>query len=88
MNKNDKLPYFRPPTQRAEVPEDTGAGSEVFRLQAFDEDSAAESLVYSVMSPVTAINKDGQQMENQVGANIQWQTALTNIRKFYYLMFV
>ena len=88
MNKNDKLPYFRPPTQRAEVPEDTEAGSEVFRLQAFDEDSAAESLVYSVMSPVTAINKDGQQMENQVGVNIQRQTALTNIRKFYYLMFV
>ena len=78
MNKNDKLPYFRPPTQRAEVPEDTEAGSEVFRLQAFDEDSAAESLVYSVMSPVTAINKDGQQMENQVGAKIQWQTALIN----------
>ena len=88
MNKNDKLPYFRPPTQRAEVPADTEAGSEVFRLQAFDEDSASESLVYSVMSPVTAINKDGQQMENQVGANIQWQTALTNIRKFYYLMCV
>ena len=67
MNRNDKLPYFRPPTQRAEVPEDTEAGSEVFRLQAFDEDSAAESLEYSVISPVTAINKDGQQMENQVG---------------------
>ena len=70
MNKNDKLPYFRPPTQRAEVPEDTEAGSEVFRLQAYDEDSAAESLEYSVISPVTAINKDGQQMENQVGEKI------------------
>ena len=80
MNRNDKLPYFRPPTQRAEVPEDTEAGSEVFRLQAFDEDSAAESLEYSVISPVTAINKDGQQMENQVGEEIfkfkeKWQVA-------------
>ena len=83
MNRNDKLPYFRPPTQRAEVPEDTEAGSEVFRLQAFDEDSAAESLEYSVISPVTAINKDGQQMENQVGRKMlfifQWQVALRSI---------
>ena len=68
MNKNNKLPYFRPPTQRAEVPEDTEAGAEVFRLAAFDEDSLGDSLVYSVISPVTAINKDGQRIENQV----QW----------------
>ena len=65
MNRNDKLPYFLPPTQRAEVPEDTPSGTVIFQLQAFDEDSLEGSLVYSVQSPVTAINKDGQQIENQ-----------------------
>ena len=65
MNRNNKLPYFRPPTQRAEVPEDTPAGTVVFQLRAFDEDSVEGSLNYSVESPVTAINKDGQQIEDQ-----------------------
>ena len=65
MNKNNKLPYFRPPTQRAEVPEDTPAGTVIFQLAAYDEDSLEDSLVYSVQSPVTAINKDGQQIQNQ-----------------------
>ena len=65
MNRNNKLPYFRPPTQRAEVPEDTPKGTIIFQLQAFDEDSVENSLVYSVQSPVTAINKDGQQIDDQ-----------------------
>ena len=65
MNRNTKLPYFRPPTQRAEVPEDTPAGTVIFQLEAFDDDSVEDSLVYSVESPITAINKDGQQIENQ-----------------------
>jgi len=66
MNRNNKLPYFRPHTQRAEVPEDTPAGSRVFQMKAFDEDKERlDSLEYSVMLPISAINKDGQQIEDQ-----------------------
>ena len=63
MNRNNKLPFFRPPTQRAEVPEDTPAGTVVFTLRAFDEEME-DSLSYSVESPVVAINKDGQEIED------------------------
>ena len=66
MNRNNKLPYFRPHTQRAEVPEDTPAGRRVFQLQAFDEDKEnMDSLEYSVTQPISAINKDGQPIEDQ-----------------------
>jgi len=66
MNRNNKLPYFLPHTQRAEVPEDTPAGRRVFQLKAFDEDKEnLDSLEYSVAFPISAINKDGQPIEDQ-----------------------
>ena len=66
MNRNNKLPYFLPTTQRAEVAEDTPAGTTVFQLKAFDEDKAGDdSLEFSVLGSVSAINKDGQQIEDR-----------------------
>ena len=45
MNRNNKLPYFLPSTQRAELAEDTPPGTIVLQLLAFDEDSLEDSLV-------------------------------------------
>ena len=66
MNRNNKLPFFRPTTQRAQVTEDTEAGTQIFQLSAFDEDvEDVDSLEYSVMFPIVAIDKDGQQVPDQ-----------------------
>ena len=66
MNRNNKLPFFRPTTQRAQVTEDTEAGTQIFQLTAFDEDvENVDSLEYSVMFPIVAIDKDGQQVADQ-----------------------
>ena len=66
MNRNNKLPYFLPNTQRTQVTEDTEAGTIIFQLSAFDEDSESmDSLEYSVELPIVAIDKDGQQVDDQ-----------------------
>jgi hypothetical protein len=66
MNRNNKLPYFRPNTQRVQVTEDTDADTRIFQLTAFDEDvESLDSLEYSVMFPIVAIDKDGQKVPDQ-----------------------
>ena len=66
MNRNNKLPYFLPYTQRAQVTEDTDIGTEIFHLTAFDEDVAnLNSLKFSVVLPITAIDKDGKQINDE-----------------------
>ena len=66
MNRNNKIPYFRPTTQRAQVTEDTPAGTQIFQLNATDDDVVnINSLEYSVMFPIVAIDKDGKQVADQ-----------------------
>lgn len=63
INANDKDPYFTPSTQRAEVTEDAAIGALVHRLVALDPDvSSAELLVYAATEPITAVDKDGNEI--------------------------
>lgn len=68
-NSNDKPPYFTPEMQRAEVTEDTPVGTVFATLKAVDPDSAnPEALSYSLSEPITAIDRNGQQVNDTVTA--------------------
>jgi hypothetical protein len=60
MNKNDKVPYFLPTTQRTHITEDTLVGSLVIQLNATDADVSDDNLEYSIIEPVTAVDHDGK----------------------------
>lgn len=65
MNSNDKDPYFTPITQRAEVREDTEVGTSFYTLVALDPDIAtSEALNYAATEPITAVDKDGNEVTN------------------------
>lgn len=62
-NSNDKPPYFTPETQRAEVTEDTAIGTVFATLRAHDPDSSdADALNFAVSDPITAIDRNGQRV--------------------------
>ncbi|XP_073989842.1 cadherin 87A [Rhodnius prolixus] len=62
-NTNDKIPYFSPPTQRAEVKEDAKVGEIVYTLVAKDLDiSSPEALNYAASEPITAVDKNGKEV--------------------------
>ena len=64
MNKNDKQPYFLPATVRTQITENTPVGSKVVRLNATDAD-VTDDLVYAIVEPITAVNKDGKKVEDE-----------------------
>ncbi len=67
MNKNNKVPFFLPATQRAQITEDTVVGELCLRLNATDPDvEDAANLVYSIVEPITAVNSDGKPVENPI----------------------
>ncbi|XP_060523658.1 cadherin-87A isoform X2 [Cylas formicarius] len=60
INTNDKLPYFVPTTQKAEVMEDVPVGAIVHTLIALDPDvNASEALNFEASQPITALDKHG-----------------------------
>lgn len=64
-NSNDKAPYFTPETQRAEVTEDTPIGTVFTTLKATDPDSSnSEALNFAISEPITAIDRNGQRVNN------------------------
>lgn len=76
MNKNDKAPYFLPSTQRTQITEDTAVGDLVIQLNATDPDiSDGVDILYSIVEPITAVDKDGKQV---VGTELFKQFFLVN----------
>ncbi|KAJ8670760.1 hypothetical protein QAD02_002019 [Eretmocerus hayati] len=68
-NSNDKPPRFEPETQRAEVSEDTALGSVFATLQASDPDSSGpEALRFAIAEPVTAIDRNGQPVNDSLAS--------------------
>jgi len=66
MDKNVKHPYFLPSTQRAQITEDMQVGTVFIRLQATDPDvKDISKLVYKIVDPITAVNKDGKPVLEQ-----------------------
>ncbi|XP_076318163.1 cadherin 87A isoform X1 [Tachypleus tridentatus] len=64
LNSNNKNPYFTPTTQRAQVSEGAEVNEIFYRLKAKDPDTTSpESLRFSVIEPITALNKDGKQVD-------------------------
>lgn len=64
INSNDKLPYFVPVTQKAEVAEDAPLGTVVHTLIAMDPDiNSSEALNFAATEPITAVDKNGKQVE-------------------------
>lgn len=64
INSNDKLPYFVPVTQKAEVPEDAPVGTVIHTLIAMDPDiNSSEALNFAATEPITAVDKNGKQVE-------------------------
>lgn len=69
LNSNDKMPYFQPTTQRAQVSEGAPVGYRFYKLVAKDPDaSSPEFLKYGIAEPVTAIAKDGRNVNESVQA--------------------
>ncbi|XP_064457989.1 cadherin-87A-like isoform X2 [Ornithodoros turicata] len=69
LNSNDKMPYFQPTTQRAQVFEGADIGNTFYKLIAKDPDASSEEyLKYSIMEPITAIAKDGRSVNASVQA--------------------
>ncbi|KAG5879259.1 hypothetical protein JTB14_012529 [Gonioctena quinquepunctata] len=63
VNTNDKLPYFVPTTQTAEVMEDAPIGIVVYTLTALDPDvNSSEALNFAATEPITALDKHGNQV--------------------------
>ncbi|XP_071455526.1 cadherin-87A [Hetaerina americana] len=63
FNSNDKTPYFKPPTQKAEVSEDAHQGTVFYTLLAEDPDvNSTDALNYAISEPITAFDKDGKQI--------------------------
>ncbi|RZF35066.1 hypothetical protein LSTR_LSTR009658 [Laodelphax striatellus] len=62
-NSNDKIPFFEPPTQRAEVGEDASVGTIIHRLTAKDLDvNTSDALQFSTSEPITAVDKNGKEV--------------------------
>lgn len=60
INTNDKLPYFVPATQKAEVMEDVPVGTVIHTLVALDPDvNTSEALNFAATEPITALDKHG-----------------------------
>ncbi|XP_017767839.1 PREDICTED: cadherin-87A isoform X2 [Nicrophorus vespilloides] len=68
INTNDKLPYFVPTTQKAEVLEDAPVGTVVHTLVALDPDvNGSEALNFAATEPITALDKHGHKVEGTDG---------------------
>jgi len=66
-NSNDKIPFFDPPTQRAEVAEDAPVGTVIYKLVARDLDvDSPEALNYAATDPITATDKNGKEVKSDV----------------------
>ncbi|KAJ8942766.1 hypothetical protein NQ318_002926 [Aromia moschata] len=64
INTNDKLPYFVPTTQVAEVMEDAEVGTLVHTLIALDPDvNSSEALNFAATEPITALDKHGNEVD-------------------------
>ncbi|XP_049820113.1 cadherin-87A isoform X2 [Aethina tumida] len=64
INTNDKMPYFKPTTQKAEVMEDAAVGTVVHSLIALDPDvNTSEALNFAATEPITALDKHGNEVE-------------------------
>lgn len=64
VNTNDKLPFFSPTTQRAEIKEDAQVGTEVHRLIAMDLDvNSSEALNFAAAEPITSVDKNGKEVQ-------------------------
>uniref|UniRef100_A0A0A9XXM0 Cadherin-87A n=1 Tax=Lygus hesperus TaxID=30085 RepID=A0A0A9XXM0_LYGHE len=62
-NTNDKIPFFSPSTQRAEVKEDAQVGDVVHTLVAKDLDvDDIEALNFAASEPITAVDKNGKEV--------------------------
>ncbi|XP_046393425.1 cadherin-87A-like [Ischnura elegans] len=65
LNSNDKMPYFKPATQKAEVSEDAQPGTVFYTLVAEDPDvNSTDALNYAISEPITAFDKDGKQIHD------------------------
>ncbi|XP_075145328.1 cadherin 87A [Haematobia irritans] len=64
LNSNDKDPYFTPATQHAEVREDTKVGTVFYTLVAIDPDVSSRDALEFVGVNITAVDKDGNEVEN------------------------
>ncbi|CAH1126852.1 unnamed protein product [Ceutorhynchus assimilis] len=63
INTNDKLPYFVPTTQTAEVMEDASIGTIVHTLIALDPDvNSSDALNFAATEPITALDKHGNEV--------------------------
>lgn len=64
MNKNDKVPFFSPATQRVQITEDTPVDTLVITLEAQDPDLTDNgTLIYSILQPISAVDKDGRPVD-------------------------
>ncbi|CAN7991662.1 unnamed protein product, partial [Ixodes pacificus] len=69
LNSNDKMPYFQPTTQRTQVSEGAQIGHGFYVLMAKDPDaSSREFLKYGIAEPITAIAKDGRNVNGSMQA--------------------
>lgn len=69
LNSNDKMPYFQPTTQRAQVSEGAPVGYGFYKLVAKDPDAISqEFLKFGIAEPVTAIAKDGRNVNESIQA--------------------
>ncbi|KAL1508861.1 hypothetical protein ABEB36_003687 [Hypothenemus hampei] len=63
INTNDKLPYFVPTTQKAEVMEDALIGTVVHTLIALDPDvNSSDALNFAATEPISALDKHGNEV--------------------------
>lgn len=64
INSNDKAPYFKPTTQRAEISEDAEIGTFVHKLTASDPDITSTDLLEYAWDEklTTAVSEDGAEV--------------------------
>ncbi|KAJ8974157.1 hypothetical protein NQ317_003207 [Molorchus minor] len=63
VNTNDKLPYFVPTTQTADVMEDAVVGTIIHSLVALDPDvNSTDALNFAATEPITALDKHGNEV--------------------------
>lgn len=63
------MPYFQPSTQRAQISEGAQIGHVFYVLQAKDPDASSKDfLKYGFAEPITAVAKDGRNVNESMEA--------------------
>lgn len=71
LDKNNHFPSFVPVSQHAQATETAKLNTVIHTLTAFDQDALPGSLRYSLVEPITAVDRDGRDVKTNTMFKVQ-----------------